>query len=91
MRLIDADALFALYGNEYKSCLHVHRRERAAGFQGAVQLLYDAPTVDAIPVVKCQQCAFCDRSPCPARDPETGKTRNCIKYCSIGERKDGEK
>ena len=35
-------------------------------------------------VVYCDDCVLLDRSPCPARDPETGKTRNCVGYCRVG-------
>lgn len=41
-------------------------------------------------VVYCDDCALLDRSPCPARDPETGKTRNCVGYCRVGALMDGK-
>ncbi len=41
-------------------------------------------------VVYCDDCALLDRSPCPARDPETGETRNCAGYCGAGARMDGK-
>lgn len=84
MRLIDANDF------RYKlQCEHIPSDSLSASTVN--NMIADAPTVDAVPVVRCSQCAFCDRTPCPARDPETGKTRNCMKYCSVGERKDGKK
>lgn len=51
--------------------------------------LKSMPTVDVVPAVKCPQCAFLDRQPCPARDPKTGQTRNCIGFCGVGQQKGG--
>jgi hypothetical protein len=38
--------------------------------------------------VGCWECYFLNKAPCPARDRETGDTKNCMKYCSNGIRKD---
>ncbi len=49
--LISREDALALIKSEYLASLGVHDRKRASGFQGAYQLLYDLPAVDAAPVV----------------------------------------
>ena len=44
-RLIDADALMQLCKNEYSHAIHHRQYEKSRGWQGAMQLLYDAPTI----------------------------------------------
>ena len=51
MRLIDADALIAEYDR-------VHVGEPG----GARKLMEDAPTIDAVPVVRCKDCRWWDKS-----------------------------
>lgn len=51
MRLIDADALIAEYDR-------VHVGEPG----GARKLMKNAPTVDAVPVVRCKDCRWWDKS-----------------------------
>lgn len=92
MRLINADVFDKALAKEavfkIKQADRDLARAEARGLVKAREYVKCAPTVDAVPTVRCRQCAFLDRQPCPARDPETGKTRNCMKYCSVGERKD---
>lgn len=45
MRLIDADELEKLYTNEYKHNKEFGHHAAAKGWQGAIQLLYDAPAI----------------------------------------------
>ena len=76
MRLIDADALIK-EANE----------EGAYGYVDAKQIA-DAPTVDAVEVVRCRDCKYydgkwlCKISGVPSRKP--------CDFCSYGERKDGD-
>ena len=76
MRLIDADALIK-EANE----------EGAYGYVDAKQIA-DAPTVDAVEVVRCRDCKhydgkwLCKISGVPSRKP--------CDFCSHGERKDGD-
>ena len=76
MRLIDADALIK-EANE----------EGAYGYVDAKQIA-DAPTVDAVEVVRCRDCKhydgkwLCKISGVPSRKP--------CDFCSYGERKDGD-
>lgn len=80
MRLIDADAL-----------IKEANADGAYGYVDAKQIA-DAPTVDAVPVVRCKDCKwlydemgdYCCRS-------HRGLVRICENsFCSYGERKDGD-
>lgn len=90
MRLIDADALgigmcnfdvFSPEGTLY-----------AEGWNQAIKLLQNTPTIDAIEVVRCKDCKwyvedrefppFCDNPICGMQHP------NDETFCSWGERKD---
>ena len=73
MRLIDADALM----DEANS-------DGAYGYVDAKQIL-EAPTVDAVPVVRCLECkhlGFCG-------DATNLEVMGFYGYCSRGERKEG--
>lgn len=63
MRLIDADALPKLLDAEYKQTMKLIRKGEkhldnlAEGFAEAIHIAkYIAPTVDAVPVVRCRDC-----------------------------------
>ena len=82
-RLIDANALIK------EACV-----EGAYGYVDAKQIA-DAPTIDAVPVVRCRDCKFGDW------DSETDDAMVCMRtkdgfwrsgndFCSLGKRKDGE-
>ena len=97
MRLIDADAL-----------MDKHRKEERERYGGTfvvgdnrfMQRFMDAPTVDAVPVVRCKECDYCKRYNDVWRFPKRDE-RVCTlyvetydttenDYCSRGERrKDG--
>ena len=49
-----------------------------------------APTVPAEVVVHCRDCKHISEFPCPARDCHSGRTKNCVAYCSMGERRESE-
>ena len=76
MRLIDANAL-----------IEEAYAEGAYGYVDAKQIA-DAPTVDAVEVVRCRDCKhydgkwLCKISGVPSRKP--------CDFCSHGERKDGD-
>ena len=79
MRLIDADALLAEYDRQHE------------GEPGkARKLIEDAPTVDAVEVVRCKDCKYLMFSDCYG---ECGKGHMGIvstyDFCSYGERKEG--
>ncbi len=85
MRLIDADALKAEFtGNFGRELWH---------YTGIWATIGVAPTIDAVPVVRCEKCRF-GRNPLPDHG-----VRRCTKtlqfhpndwYCPNGMRKDGD-
>lgn len=93
MRLIDADTLPKLLDAEYKQTMKLiregekHLDTLAEGFTEASHIAkYIAPTVDAVPVVRCKDCAHLYGALCTVcgllpRKPDD--------FCSYGERKDG--
>ena len=91
MRLIDADALGV--GRCSKDILP---DAYCAGWNGLVNLIEQAPTIDAVPVVRCKDCKhgeLCLNSQgseyvvCSMDDHHVWLPNE---YCSYGERKDGE-
>jgi hypothetical protein len=83
MRLIDADALSIkiLDASWYDN----------ADEDVAWELLQDAPNVDSVSVVRCEECKNRDSNDCPfiENDGNGVYTPLEIKYCGLGERKDG--
>lgn len=81
MRLIDADAL----GIGKANPLVFDRPEYAHGWNCAVGIIQDAPTIDAVPVVRCKDCKEYYKGKCdsvlglPNPYPES--------FCSFGERR----
>ena len=97
MRLIDANALlekvqFRLpgkspYAEVIARCVDITR-----------QLIVDSPTIDAVPVVRCEDCIYyemrsCEQGYCYFWDREQRQKMNVVAFndfCSYGERKDGD-
>ena len=54
MRLIDMDALGIGLANEaiFKEREYVH------GWNSAIKIIENAPTIDAVPVVRCRECKY---------------------------------
>ena len=97
MRLIDAEALPKLFDAEFKQTMQLirggekHLDNLAEGFAEAIRITkYIAPTVDAVPVVRCKDCRnsyegidgrICSFGPCV----------DCVVpddfFCSFGERR----
>ena len=81
MRLIDADAL-----------MDKANSDGAYGYVAAKQSS-EAPTVDAVPVVRCRECKYRfknnghDKSGCPIIDANIWMDDD--DFCSYGERKEG--
>ena len=90
MRLIDADALDAeMYHksfevddgrNVWNSGLWI----RYKIFEEAIR---DAPTIDAVPVIRCRDCAFCKGNVCTLYVVERHEV-NDDDFCSDAERKE---
>ena len=54
MRLIDARALGIRLANE----TIFKEREYAHGWNSAIKIIENAPTIDAVPVVRCRDCKY---------------------------------
>lgn len=91
MRLIDADALIekSLKDANY----YMDNNDIKHGYHNVQCLIYDAPTIDAVPVVRCKDCKYLD--------PEDKKCdcghailwqlpRDDDWFCADGERRDDE-
>ena len=72
-RLIDANALPKLFDAEFKQTMQLirggekHLDNLAEGFAEAIRIAkYIAPTVDAVPVVRCKDCIHYNT---PTQDP----------------------
>lgn len=97
MRLIDVDGLGV--GRCSKDVLPA---AYCAGWNGLLGLIEKAPTVDAVPVVRCKDCKyyrvgvllapnkFCFRLKHPVEDRPIGYNFAPDDFCSHGERKDGD-
>lgn len=53
-------------------------------------MLSDLPTIDAVPVVRCQECVYKNTTDCPAYDAPFMRTSLRIKFCSEGQRREDE-
>ena len=89
MRLIDADALGIGLANE----TIFKEREYAHGWNSAIKIIENAPTIDAVPVIRCRECKY-------SHEDEIFGNRWCeshygcrkVKdegFCDLGERKEG--
>lgn len=65
MRLIDADNVRDLFDAEFKETRKLilagetHLDNLAEGFTEADRVIWQMPTVDAVPVVRCKECKHC--------------------------------
>ena len=85
MRLIDADALL----NNYKGNILTAQTDYAQGARNIIDDIRNAPTIDAIPVVRCKNCVYCDKRTCYLWG-EIGIRVSEDGYCSYGERYENE-
>ena len=92
-RLIDADALGV--GRCSKDILPA---DYCAGWNGLIGLIEKAPTIDAVPVVRCRECKKKNKKKCPMTIVNFGRNGKEILvqnhvpddfYCAAGERKEG--
>ena len=104
-RLIDADALHKKFFKEFDhNCRLVNKQNVARAWQGAMQLLYDAPTIEAEPVKHGKWKAVPNRILIGGRVATQGTAWECsacnnsskqylptMKFCpNCGARMDGE-
>ena len=63
MRLIDADALREKFQNlAYDDWNQGTGTTWANAFSEAENIVEDAPTIDAVPVIRCKYCKWCDEN-----------------------------
>ena len=100
MRLIDADAI----ENDWFEFHQPTEEEAAEGCMATFRVLLDrkridnAPTIDAVPVVRCKDCKWFDKQRRVCHDPRYGDgyanyqppNTNDEYWCADGERKDEE-
>ena len=88
MRLIDADRLSeAIYDN-----VSAPYEEAVWAKEDCLTEVYAAPTVDAVPVVRCRECNHCDPENYHCDHPMSTAAplrRKPDDFCSYGERKRG--
>ena len=87
MRLIDADALGV--GRCSKNILPA---AYCAGWNGLIELIEKAPTIDAVPVVRCLECKWWHEDDDVGHCDNPDGLDNYAKpddFCSYGERKEG--
>lgn len=100
-RLIDVDALRADYGmaEDCKDCKTGYRSceyDRIYSKMDFCGWIDDAPTVDAVPVVRCRDCLYWQKSSLFRGHTVCRYVLDCSvvrredDFCSRGERKDGE-
>ena len=68
-----------------------HGNSMRGGIRKALRCIEQAPTVDAVPVVRCRECKHCDPENYHCDHPmSTGAplSRKPDDFCSYGERKD---
>lgn len=86
MRLIDADALIPIM--KYTTTDNeIGVFPIRIGFDAIKGVIDDAPTIDAVEVVRCKDCRHRDLFSCPLADNDFQKDED---FCSWGERKGGE-
>ena len=87
MRIIDADALGV--GRCSKDILP---DAYCAGWNGLIELIEKAPTIDAVPVVRCRECKWWQEDDDIGHCDNPDGLDNYAKpedFCSYGERKEG--
>ena len=91
-RLFDADKRIAEIKNQYcTGCDNYDGgRCRACWVDDAICLIDDAPTVDAVEVVRCLDCKYWDVRPINGLCWKLSRVMEDTSFCSYGERQDGD-
>lgn len=101
MRLIDADNALELFRAEYQNTKNLikqgekHLDSLAEGYTEAAHIIkHISPTVDAVPVVRCEDCLFWESGENECESWEWCKTIHCDMpphaFCNLGVRKDDD-
>lgn len=87
MRLIDADALGVGKANPDA----FKERAYACGWNAVIEIIEKAPTVDAVPVVRCRECINFAKTAVNGKGfcicPASGMDITPDDFCSYGQRK----
>lgn len=98
MRLVDADGILKADENSDKALVLGSGKSLEIAYALLKRKVADAPTVDAVPVVRCKDCVHWDDDP-DTYGADYGPKGKCMKsfetmcaddFCSHGERKDGK-
>lgn len=92
MRLIDAIAYRKVLNEEMDYQLE-HCKDSfkyRCGLEIAIADLGDMPTIDAVPVVRCKDCAWRGTAGCPYNAFDRRVERPDNGFCSDGERKENK-
>ena len=87
-RLIDADKLLEIYKKWIPQLSSKEDEGDRRGVETCISVLEDMQTVDSVPVVRCRECKYHNKPPCPMRLSFRWTEDN--DFCSYGERKDGD-
>ena len=82
MRLIDADAFLKDILTAGIGKTIIEYSESDIGY-----MIRKRPTIDAVPVVRCRECKYHNKPPCPMRLSFNWTEDD--DFCSYGERKEG--
>lgn len=86
MRLIDTEALGV--GRCSKDILPA---AYCAGWNGLLNIINDAPTIDAVPVVRCRECIYCSwQGDNLVYCDNFERDMMPDDFCSVGERKEAD-
>ena len=89
MRLIDADAL----PNYHMEIIDAETEKEYVFNLVPVEIVNSAPTIDAVPVVRCAECKYsidswaCTEKPCLCTRSMYGGNHKPDHFCSYGERR----
>ena len=102
MRLADVDMIYDEVEKQYKGATGIERNCN----RNFLNLICHAPTIDAVPVVRCRECkhyhsdtGWCDQlsyfqtsdgEPCSPAESMDWKMFQENDYCSMGQRKESE-
>ena len=87
-RLIDADNLDFTFD---RRCFSEGDTQYVRGADDAIGVVNNAPTIDAVPVVRCRECRHYDHGCCVVKRDEGDDNIIAMPpdgYCSYGQRKE---
>ena len=86
MRLIDTEAL-----GVGRCSKDIRPAAYCAGWNGLLNIINDAPTIDAVPVVRCRECIYCSwQEDNLVYCDNFERDMMPDDFCSVGERKEAD-